>query len=454
MSNWQQAFFIEQSIQDIMSRQAHYGVYFDVEKARDLTLDITRKLTTLESRVLKEFDYDIIRPYLQPVNKPFLKSGRYSQAVLSWFDNSIPDIGGPFSRIKYEPLDLNKRQRVVKQLLKKGWIPTFKTGKGNPQITRGGEVCPNLVKVSGVGEDLSMFYILSHRRSQIRGWLDSVRADRRLSASAIVNGTNTARMTHRLVVNVPKAAPHVVLGQEMRELFTVPTKYNGGGTSNKVLMGVDAKGLELRMLCHYMNDPDYTKTLLTGDIHAENQKMAGLATRDSAKTFIYAFLYGAGHAKLGSILGGGSREGKAAKARFLQNLPALERLITKVSKASERGHLKGIDGRLIYMRRDQNGHIATHKALNTLLQSAGSIVMKMAAILFDQHLKNRKLDKVCHQVLNMHDEFQCEVDDDLSVMTKVRDLMLDSIEEAGEYFNLRIPLEGEVKVGANWAETH
>jgi DNA polymerase I-like protein with 3'-5' exonuclease and polymerase domains len=94
-----------------------------------------------------------------------------------------------------------------------------------------------------------------------------------------------------------------------------------------------------------MRDENYTKELLTGDIHTANQKSAGLDTRDKAKTFIYAFLYGAGDKKIGSIAGGGVEEGKKLKENFLNNTPSLKKLRERVAKASDKGYLKGLDGR-------------------------------------------------------------------------------------------------------------
>jgi len=443
---WERALQIEQDIQRVMSKQAHYGVYFNKQQAEDLVDELTYVMEELEEEILPLFHMDLEIPYKHPVNKPFLKNGDYSINVKRWFeddDNSRGStVGGPFSRIRWTRLALSKRQRVCNQLLEMGWKPTFKTDKGNPQIIRQGVVCPALCKIKGgIGEQLSQWYIYSHRRGQIKGWLKLLRTDNRLSASAIVCGTNTGRMRHRVVVNVPKAASYVAYGSEMRELFTVPD-------TSKILMGVDAAGLELRMLCHYMNDKEYTRILLHEDIHSHNQRTAGLPDRDSAKTFIYAFLYGAGDAKLGSIVGGGARKGRELRARFLSGLPTLERLTTRVSKASERGYLRGIDDRRVYMRRGDRGEIQTHKALNTLLQSTGSIVMKMAAIVFDEMSK----DYDCHQVLNMHDEFQIEaLYEDLDVLWH---MMEESIKIAGEIFELRIPLEGECKVGINWAMTH
>ena len=124
-----------------------------------------------------------------------------------------------------------------------------------------------------------------------------------------------------------------------------------------VLVGVDASGLELRMLAHYMNDEEYINEVVNGDIHTTNQNLAGLESRDTAKTFIYALVYGAGDEKIGSVVGGSRKQGKELKERFLTNLTALKTLKEKVQRADKRGFLKGLDGRKNYIRSE-------HAAIN------------------------------------------------------------------------------------------
>jgi DNA polymerase I-like protein with 3'-5' exonuclease and polymerase domains len=226
----------------------------------------------------------------------------------------------------------------------------------------------------------------------------------------------------------------------MRTLFCAP--------EGKKFVGYDASGLELRMLAHYMNDQEFTRQVLHGDIHSYNQRLAGLPTRDAAKTFIYAFIYGAGDAKLGSIVNGPASEGAKLRDRFLSALPKLGELIDKVKKASRRGYLLGLDGRKVYMRRDSRGDVMEHKALNTLLQSAGAIVMKKSLQLLT--VAANDIDYI--KVIDMHDEGQCEVIPEQAQL--FGELAVQSIRDAGKHFNSNIPLDGEYKVGTNWAETH
>jgi len=192
-----------------------------------------------------------------------------------------------------------------------------------------------------------------------------------------------------------------------------------------------------------MNDKDYTHELLTGDIHSANQRAAGLDTRDKAKTFIYAFLYGAGDAKIGSIVGGSARDGAELKERFLKNTPALAGLRERVATAAKRGYLKGLDGRKLWLRSE-------HAALNTLLQSAGAIVMKKALTILHEIATLNGID--FKFVGNIHDEFQTEVEWDQAEQFGV--LAVDAIKQAGIDLGLRCPLDGEYKIGDTWAETH
>jgi DNA polymerase I-like protein with 3'-5' exonuclease and polymerase domains len=197
------------------------------------------------------------------------------------------------------------------------------------------------------------------------------------------------------------------------------------------------------MLAHYMNDKEYTNEILHGDIHTANQKLAGLESRDQAKTFIYAFLYGAGDAKLGTIVVGNARTGSALRARFLDGLPTLRDLTERVQRDAEKGILEGLDGRLLHVR-------SAHAALNTLLQGAGAIVMKKALTILDEYARLWKLNYSF--IGNIHDEVQSEVQPEQA--DKFGALAVSCLEAAGLAFDLNCPLTGEYSVGRNWSETH
>ena len=169
------------------------------------------------------------------------------------------------------------------------------------------------------------------RLAQVSSWLQEMGEDDRVRGFVNHNGTITGRMTHSNpnMAQVPSTtSPY---GKECRSCWVAPPGYK--------LIGIDASGLELRMLAHYMGDEDFTHEILNGDIHTANQNIAGLKSRDQAKTFIYALIYGAGDGKLGSVVGGNKRQGKELREHFFANLPAFANLRNKVSGSAARGFL-------------------------------------------------------------------------------------------------------------------
>lgn len=285
-------------------------------------------------------------------------------------------------------------------------------------------------------ESLKEYLMLQKRIAQVESWLSAVGVDGRVHGRVITNGAVTGRMTHMSpnMAQVPNSSSPY--GHECRDLWTVEKGYK--------LVGIDASGLELRMLAHYMNDDAYTNEVVEGDIHTANQTAAGLQTRNQAKTFIYAFLYGAGSSKIGSIVGGSAKEGQKLIDSFLRNTPKLRTLREKVARIySQKGWLPGLDGRKLLVR-------AEHSALNTLLQGAGAIVMKQAVVLLNRELKKEKIDYKF--VANVHDEWQIEVEEDRAL--DVGRIGKWAIEEAGIQLNMRCPLDGEYKVGLSWKDTH
>ena len=296
-------------------------------------------------------------------------------------------------------------------------------------------------KLKEFAELVKEYLTVQKRVAQIESWLEVVGSDGRVHGRVITNGAVTGRMTHMKpnMAQIPNSgSPY---GPECRQCWTVE--------EGNVLVGCDASGLELRMLAHYMRDDAYVKTVCEGsskdgtDVHTINQKAAGLQTRDQAKTFIYGWLYGAGAAKVGQIVGGSAKDGQKLIDAFLKGTPAIKRLRDKVSVYASKGYVPGLDGRKIWVRSE-------HAALNSLLQGAGAIVMKKALVIFDGKIKANKWD--VKLVANVHDEFQFECSPEIA--DTVGKAAVESIREAGVAYNLRCPLDGEYKSGANWRMTH
>ena len=332
---------------------------------------------------------------------------------------------------RVEVFNVGSRQQIARRLSTLGVVFEKVTEKGNPIVDEAVLDTIDLPEARLISE----YLMLQKRYAQVHSWLEHVQDDGRVHGRVISNGAVTGRMTHQSPNMAQVPASHSPYGHECRSCWTVP--------EGKALVGFDASGLELRMLAHYMDDKEFTNVLLTEDIHTRNQLAAGLETRPQAKTFIYAFLYGAGDAKIGTIVGGSAKDGADLKRRFLSNTPSLESLRDRVARASGRGYLTGLDGRRLRVRSE-------HAALNTLLQAAGAIVMKQALVILDDYARQWKLDYKF--IGNIHDEVQSEVAADQA--EKYGWLAVECLKAAGMEFNLRCPLDGEYKIGTTWAETH
>jgi DNA polymerase I-like protein with 3'-5' exonuclease and polymerase domains len=426
------SFNIEQLTAAIMSQQEKSGFYFDSKQAMTLLAELKQNMADVEDEVHNTFKPKWVEDkQVLPYTK---KNGELSKRGLTDEEyESILASGnrGPFMRKKLVEFNLGSRKQIGEYLIDFGWQPERFTPTGQPIVDEG-----TLKKITHIKEaKLIADYLLYQKRiAQVSSWIDELKEDR-VHGRVIPNGTITGRMTHRNpnMAQVPNlGSPY---GKECRACWTVPEGYK--------LVGVDASGLELRMLAHYMNDIDYIEEVVNGDIHSTNQELAGLKTRDQAKTFIYALVYGAGDAKIGKIINGDINKGKALKERFFKNLPALKKLKDRVQQASNRGFLKGIDGRKIHVR-------SQHSALNTLLQGCGAIVMKQAMINLHELIKLNTVD--AKFVANIHDEWQLQVKE--SQADYIGRLGVESIEKVTEQFNMRCDLTGQYKIGGNWSETH
>ena len=421
---------LEHKVQTIITKQIENGWSLDQSSAWTLIARLKEKKMELEDEVRTKFVP--LPKFVSNIVPKYNKDGKLSVRGIKFLGDSYTKVWGNFSRISYPEFNLGSRQQIAKHLQYFGWKPTIFTEKGQAIVDE-----TVLIKVTNIPEAqlIAEFLLVQKRIAQVTSWVDAVEEDGRVHGNVNALGAVTGRMTHSSPNMAQVPASHSPYGHECRSCWTVP--------KGKKLVGIDASGLELRMLAHYMNDEEYTNEVINGDIHTANQKAAGLDSRDTAKTFIYAFLYGAGDAKIGSIVGGSNRDGNRLKSKFLKNTPSLDNLRTRVTQATERGYIKGIDNRKIRIRNGYSG-------LNFLLQSAGAIIMKKALTILDEYATIYKIDY--KMVGNIHDEFQVEVEEDKA--KKFGWLAVECIKDAGLKLNLRCPLDGEYKIGDTWAETH
>lgn len=398
---------LEHEVQAIIAQQERNGFKFNEQSAMQLLAEFKTRL-------------EAITVEMQSIFPPKVTAGRTHKTT-----------GRPLSDI-VEDFNPGSRKQIAERLIEKGWKPSKFTEKGSVIVDETTLEGLDFPEAKAIAE----YLMLQKRIAQIESWIESIQADGRVHGKVITNGAVTGRMTHHSpnMAQVPNSS--AIYGLECRDLWIVEKGCK--------LVGIDASGLELRMLAHYMNDNEYTNEVVSGDIHTANQKAAGLETRNQAKTFIYAFLYGAGAAKIGSVVGGSAKEGQKLITNFLRNTPQLQRLRERVSEAfTARGVLLGLDGRKLLVRSE-------HSALNTLLQGAGAIAMKQALVLLHKDLTKRKIP--FKLVANVHDEWQIEVPEQYA--EQVGQSGVKAITNAGVEFKMNCPLTGEYKIGDTWKQTH
>lgn len=402
---------LEHAVADLIGRQERHGILFDIKKATALYSELSSE----RENIRKEMKETFLPITIKRVSE---KTGK---------------------QLKDKVLEFNpsSRQHIADRLKTKyDWKPKEFTPDGKPKVD---DKVLNSLDYSEA-KLLARYFLLEKRIGMLaEGNNAYLKLEKKGRLHGTVN-TNNA-VTGRATASRPNLqqvpAVGIPYGKQFRELFTVPP--------SKYLVGIDVSGLELRLLGHYIAKFDkgkYADIVVNGDIHTTNQKLAGLETRDQSKRFLYAWLYGAGVAKIAEVTGKSNRDAARVRKQFLDRLPALSKLIEQVKSVAERGYLLGLDKRKVKVRNQ-------HSALNTLLQSAGAIFCKRWLVEFDEAVKNIK---GVQQLLWVHDEIQVECDKDKA--EEVGKLAVECIKRTGEHFKLRVPLTGEYKISNNWSGTH
>lgn len=384
---------LEHDIAWVMAKQERNGFVFDKDQATKLYSELAGKRQVLyENLVSKGGSWTV-----------------YKGDKIYKRDNAKRGIkaGVPYPQYEEVTFNPNSRQHIAKVLMDRGWEPTEMTPTGAPKVD---EETLKTAKGIDLTEDILEYLLINKRIAQLaegdNAWLKLMKDDpdgyTRIHGSVNPNGAVTGRATHAYpnVAQVP--AGRSPYGEECRSLFRVPTGWYEAG--------IDASGLELRCFAHFLYPYDhgeYVNEILNGDIHTHNQKMAGLPTRDQAKTMIYCMMYGGGDGKLGEVINGTAKDGKALKERFFNAVPAYKELCSDIERTlitssewvggvnkvtwRKRVHpdnsnlsithsILGLDRRVVYVR-------SPHSALNTLLQSAGALICKKWVCLVEENMR-------------------------------------------------------------------
>ncbi len=403
---YRKAIDLEYNVRHIVDIQERNGFTLDLQKATCLQAELSDKSSIIEKHLEEKYEPITVERFSE-------KTGKRLTDKVTIFNPS-------------------SRQQIAARLMKQGWKPDKFTPTGHPIVDEGTLKNVDIPEAKMIAE----YLLLNKRTAQIKSWIKLLEDDGKVHGKVLTLKAISGRMAHYGPNMAQVPAVYSPYGKQCRACWS-------SSSADHVLVGCDASSLELRCLAHYMNDASYTKEVVEGDIHTANQKAAGLETRDQAKTFIYAFIYGAGAAKIGSVVGGSAAEGQQLIDNFLGSLPALATLRERVANVSKSGYISGLDGRKLHVRHQ-------HAAMNLLLQGAGAIVCKQWLVFIDKLIRKHKLD--VKLVASIHDEYQFDCRKDQA--EHFGKLTREAMKLTEKELNVRCPLDSAYKVGNNWSETH
>lgn len=405
-------------------------------------------------------------------------------------DFSVFSVGASFSHCRWEEFNPGSVKQVVERLNEAGWKPVIRT-KGHIQAIKDKAPAEKLAHYRVYGwtiseENLSTLpehapvgarklaerLMLASRCSDLQEWINAAQEAKngewRIHPNVSGIGAWTGRMSHsnpntaNIPTRKPQDAPAIAALNDLLRTMWIAGR-------GKLLVGVDADQIQLRILAHYMQDETFTQALITGnkelgtDVHSLNVKAIGPACkgRRDAKTFIYAWLLGAGIVRVSDILGCNQPEARDARERFVKYYPGLKHLKEEViAKDARLGYFQGLDGRYVYCYGDDYSQ-RRHYMLGGYLQNGEKVVMAHARRIAKRQLQAEGILKYVKLVNFVHDEYQLEVPDDIELATHVSRVIANSIGLAGDYLGTRCPMKGSVNnghdklaIGRTWLETH
>jgi len=428
---------LEHQVAEILTQQQIHGWYFDEQAARELESSLRGEYERT-TQVLRDR-----HPYVEGVRfTPKRSNARTGYVEGTGVTAQLEHCGkiesiNECSLTKLKEFNPTSRDHI-------SWILQTHYGWTPSSLTNSGKAVIDETVLKDIGTDIALqFLTLLTLTKQLGMISEGVNAWQKLvTKSRIHHHCSVATATFRCAHRTPNLG-QVPSDERFRRLFIASPDLR--------MASADLSGIELRMLAHYLGRYDggrYAKILVEGDIHQTNADKIGV-TRKQIKTISYAFLYGAGNAKLGYSYdkqlsqSKAEKKGKEIREAYIDAIPGLAELLEGVQKASKRGFLLGLDNRKILVDKG-------HKALNYLLQGSAAIIAKKWMVITHDHIK--EMDLHCHQLAFIHDELQFESEPEH--VDDLKSLLVLSAAEAGEYYNMRIPVGAEAKDGLSWADTH
>jgi DNA polymerase I-like protein with 3'-5' exonuclease and polymerase domains len=420
---------LEYKVRELITEQERNGFTLNCQKAMLLQARLQERAKVLEDEVQRSF---LPLPvHVRDCVPKYKQDGQLSAVGLNHLEDKA-SVAGPHSIIEWPEFNLSSRQQIVRQLEFRGWKPKNFTEKGQAIVDETTLETLDIPEAKLIAE----YLMVEKRQVQVTSWLDKVGQNGKVHGRVSTLQAISNRMGHSGPNMAQVPASYSPYGKECRECWTV-------SNPGYYLLGCDAASLELRALAHYMGNPKFTKEVTEGDVHSANQRAAGLETRDQAKTFIYAAVYGAGAAKIGAIVNGTAADGKRLLDNYSANNPSYATLRKRVEMSAKRGYLLGMDGRRLTVR-------SPHAALNLLIQGAGAVICKQWLVEITKLYREAKLD--VKLVASIHDEYQFEVRkehaEQLGAITKL------AIKNTELIVGSKCPLDSGFKIGTTWLSTH
>ena len=501
--SWHAAIACEQRFQIVCNDLHTNGFQFNSARATSLLEKVTGELNELDTKIAEAFRPRsvLIREYTPKETK----HGTISRTSIprNIHDLSAYSVGASFCTFVWKEFNASSHKQVIEVLHTAGWNPTDKTqshidferelqrssrqGRSNSEdnsILSKEDVAArrdhlgkygwkvneaNLQTLPAKAPEparlLAKRILLESRRRTLTEWLGLCNpSDGRIHGRFYGIGAWTHRMAHQKpnTANIPNeydtSGKRKLLGKELRSLWCSPKK--------RLLVGVDAEGIQLRIFAHYIDDPEFTKALVEGkkddktDPHSLNQRVLGSVckSRQAAKRFVYALLLGAGLGKLSEVLECSSEETRQALDRLMARYEGFKRLKeTLIPTDAKRGYFIGLDGRKVKLYGETVGE-RRHLCMSGYLQNGEAVVMKRATLKWHDLLK--KEDAIL--VNFVHDEYIVECPNNVDTAIKIAKMMADSIKDTGEELGLKCPLAGsywnedkkDYTIGTSWYETH
>lgn len=452
----EKSIWLQHQLTVIIDRQRRNGFYFDGQRALAFYQELRKREAELGEQIHEVFppELKLIRTYAKAHRKDGSFNSTYERHLRE-FPRIDLRSDGSYDAYDYVPFNIGSPEQRVGKLVALGWEPeeftekTKKGGGGNPKPFDKGKLSPSLerfLEEKNVPEVAFMarWMSVNGRANMVNTWLENWNED-----DSCIHGKLHVADTLRFKHSAPNTAniPAVRVDKEGNVLrgevgyYTYEARDLWCARPGRVLVGTDAAGLELRMLAHYLNRPDFTKQVVEGDAHQYNADVVGI-TRPQAKTLIYAVMYGAAAPKIAKTLGVSVKEGAIIRNMFLERL-GLKELIELCQYEQSHGRVELVDGSRVICP-------SPHAALNYKLQGGGARVMGLGCVLLENDIRKLGLDSL--KVGDIHDEWQYDVNPDDAAEHAGRSI--EAIREAGRRLALNVPLDGAAKKGFTWAETH